>query len=478
VERAPGTRRLDPRTQVLVATILGSSMAAVDMSVVNVALPRIGRDLGLGLAGREWVFLSYSLVLASLYLLAGGAGDRVGQRRVFVAGTLGFAAASALAGASQDGAMLIAARALQGCAGAFVTTTSLALLRSTYGRDSGRAVGLWTAWTGVATIVGPPLGGALVQWASWRWIFYLNLPLAALAAIVAHRSGEDVLPETRRPFDAVGAALFAAAFASATYALVEGPKQGFGGVWWAAVVAPVALGAALVYETRTGDPMLPLGLFRHRNFAVANLATLLVYAALGGSTFYLVLYLQTVVGYSPFVASLPLVPISVILIALAGYFGRESDRRGPRLFLTVGPVLIGVSMLLFALVSSKSDVVALGAGIVVLGLGLAVTVAPITATALAAAPPRYSGIAAGVNNTLSRVGNLLAVAVVGLVIALVFTHSAGASASKPLAEGHHSANVTAFRAGMGVAAGLAFAGALVAALGISNAQALRDEAAS
>lgn len=478
MERAPGTRRLDPRTQVLVATVLGSSMAGVDASVVNVALPRIGRDLGLGLAGREWVFLSYSLVLASLYLLAGGVGDRVGQRRVFVAGTVGFAVASALAGLAQDGAMLIAARALQGCAGAFVTTTSLALLRSTYGRDSGRAVGLWTAWTGVATIVGPPLGGALVQWASWRWIFYLNLPLAALAATVAHRSGEDVLPERRRPFDAVGAALFAVAFASATYALVEGPKQGFGGVWWAAVVAPVALGAALVHEARAADPMLPLALFRHRNFAVANLATLLVYAALGGSTFYLVLYLQTVVGYSPFASSLPLVPISLILIAFAGFFGRQSDRHGPRLFLTVGPALLGVSMLLLSLVASKSDVLALGAGIVVLGLGLAVTVAPITATALAAAPPRLSGIAAGVNNTLSRVGNLLAVAVVGLVISLVFTHSAGASASRPLTGGHHGANVTAFRAGMVVAAGLAFAGALVAALGISNAEALRDEAAS
>jgi predicted MFS family arabinose efflux permease len=287
-----------------------------------------------------------------------------------------------------------------------------------------------------------------------------------------------VLPEKQRPFDAVGAALFAAAFAAATYALVEGPKHGFGGVWWAAVVAPVALAAALVHEARTRDPMLPLDLFRHRNFAVANLATLLVYAALGGSTFYLVLYLQSVVGYSPFAASLPLVPISLFMLALAGFFGKQSDRRGPRLFLTVGPALIGVSMLLFSLVSSKSDVLALGAGIVVIGLGLAVTVAPITATALAAAPRRYSGIAAGVNNTLSRVGNLLAVAVVGLVISLVFTHSAGAPAAKPLTAGHHSANVAAFRAGMGVAAGLAFAGALVAALGISNAEALRDEAAS
>src|SRR3954451_1099468 len=371
---------LDPRTQVLVATILGSSLAAVDATVVNVALPRIGRDLDLGLAGREWVFLSYSLVLASLYLLAGGVGDRVGQRRVFVAGTLGFAAASALAGLAQDGAMLIAARALQGCAGAFVTTTSLALLRSTYGRDSGRAVGLWTAWTGVATVIGPPLGGALVQWASWRAIFYLNLPLAALAALVAHRAGRDDRPERQRPFDALGATLLAIAFASATYALVEGPKRGLGGVWWAAVVAPLALGIALWHESRTDDPMLPLPLFRRRNFAIANLTTLLVYGALGGSAFYLVLYLQSVVGYSPLAASLTAIPMSVMLIAFSGFFGRQADVHGPRLFLTVGPAVLGASMLLLMLVTSKSDVVPLAVAVVLFGLGLAITVAPITAT--------------------------------------------------------------------------------------------------
>jgi EmrB/QacA subfamily drug resistance transporter len=449
-------------------------MAAVDASVVNVALPRIGRDLDLGLAGREWVFLAYSLVLASLYLLAGAVGDRVGQRRVFVAGIVGFAAASALAGAAPDGGVLIAARALQGCAGAFVTTTSLALLRSTYGRDSGRAVGLWTAWTGVATVVGPPLGGALVQWASWRAIFYLNLPLAALAATVAHRAGHDRLPEERRPFDAPGAVLFAVSFATATYALVEGQKHGLAGVWWAAAAAPVALVAALVHESRSADPMLPLRLFRHRNFAVANLVTLLVYAALGASMFYLVLYLQTVVGYSPLASSLVLLPTSVLMILLSGFFGRQADRHGPRLFLAAGPTLVAGGMLLWLLVTEKSDVVWLGAGTVLFGLGLSLTVAPITATALAAAPPALSGIAAGVNNTLSRVGNLLAVAVVGLVISLVFT---GRTTGKPLSGGDKAANVAAFRAGMGVAAGLAVAGAVAAALGISNAEALRDERA-
>jgi EmrB/QacA subfamily drug resistance transporter len=472
------TRARDPRTQVLVATILGSSMAGIDATVVNVALPRIGRDLSLGLAGREWVYLAYSLVLASLYLLAGGVGDRVGQRRVFVLGIVGFAVASAIAGAAPNGATLIAARALQGCAGAFVTTTSLALLRSTYGRDSGRAVGLWTAWTGVATVIGPPVGGALVQYASWRAIFYLNLPLAALAATVAHRAGRDELPEERRPFDALGAALFAITFASATYALVEGPKRGVGGVWWAAIVAPLAFGAALWHESRTADPMLPLRLFRHRNFAIANLTTLLVYGALGGSTFYLVLYLQSVVGYSPLAASLTAIPISLIMIALAGFFGRQADLHGPRVFLTLGPALLGGSMLLWTLVTSKSDVLPLALGVLLFGLGLAITVAPITATALEAAPARLSGIAAGVNNTLSRVGNLLAVAVVGLVISVVFT---GGSGGKPLSAGEsaadRSASITAFRAGIAVAAGLAFAGALVAALGISNAEALEDERA-
>ncbi len=321
----------DRRNVVLVATILGSAMAFIDATVVNVALPAIGDDLHLGLAGRQWVFLSYSLVLASLYLVAGAVGDRIGQRRVFLGGALGFAVTSALAGAAPSGAFLIGARALQGVAAAFLTTGSLALLRATFGSESGRAVGLWTAWTGITTIAGPPLGGAMVELASWRWIFYFNLPLAAAAALLAHRAAHDDIPppDRARPFDVGGAALMAIGFAALTYALVEGASRGVGAVWWAIAVAVGGLAAAVLLEWLIDDPMLPLPLFRRRNFAVANLVTLLVYAGLGGSTFFLVLYLQTVIGYSPIQASLVMVPISVVMLLLAGRFGRLADRQGP-----------------------------------------------------------------------------------------------------------------------------------------------------
>lgn len=428
----------------LVATILGSSIAFVDATVVNVALPVMGRRLGLGLAGRQWVYLSYSLALAALYLPAGALGDRIGLRRTFVAGTAGFAVASALAGASPSGAWLLAARVLQGVAAAFLTTSSLALLRATFREESGRAVGLWTAWTGIATIVGPPVGGALVQYASWRWIFFLNLPLAAGAAVLAGAADEPAEGPARGPFDVPGAVLLAAGLGTLTYALVER------GPWWLLAPAGAALAGALLHEARTPEPMLPLGLFRERAFAAANAETFLVYAALAASSFYVVLYLQLVVGYSPLVASLVLIPVSVVMLLLAGRFGQLADRHGPRLYLTLGPILLAAGMLLWELVASRSAWAALAGGTLLFALGLAVTVAPITATALGAAPERYAGVAAGVNNTVSRVGGLVAVALVGLVISLV----AG------------SLTVASFRAGMTVAAGLALASAVVGAVWI------------
>ena len=313
-------------------------MAAVDSTVVNVALPRIGRDLGLGLAGREWVFLV--LARPRVALPARGRGrrprrpaPRVRRRDARVRGRL------RARRPAQDSAMLIAARALQGC-GAFVTTTSLALLRSTYGRDSGRAVGLWTAWTGVATVVGPPVGGALVQWASWRWIFYLNLPIAAL------RHGRAPQRPGRAPREA------AAVRRGRRGALRGGVRVGDVRARRGAEAGPrrrLVGGGRRARRARgcarargaDGRPMLPLRPLPAPQLRDRQPRTLLVYAALGGSTFYLVLYLQSVVGYSPFVASLPLVPISLIVIALAGFFGRQSDRHGPRLYLTVGPVLLG-----------------------------------------------------------------------------------------------------------------------------------------
>jgi EmrB/QacA subfamily drug resistance transporter len=443
------------RTWILVATILGSSMAFVDATVVNVALPAIGRDLGLGLAGRQWVFLSYSLALASLYLLAGALGDRLGRQRVFLLGTGGFAVASALAAASPDGAFLLTARALQGVAAAFVSTTSLALLRATFGEESGRAVGLWTAWTGIATIAGPPAGGALVEWASWRLIFLVNLPLAGIAALLAHRYADDREREdpSRGSFDVVGAGLLAGGLALGTYGLVER------GPWWAVAAGAALVAVALAWESRVPEPLLPLGLFRERSFAAANAETFLVYAALSASGFYLVLYLQSVAGYSPLESSLPWVPVSVVMLLLAGRFGRLADRHGPRLYLAAGPALIAGGMICWTRVVSRDSWPWLAAGVALFALGLAMTVAPITATALAAAPERLAGVAAGVNNTVSRIGGLVAVAVVGAVIAATYD-----GPGTPLtASGARDPSVHAFRVGMLVAAGIAAAGALVGA---------------
>jgi EmrB/QacA subfamily drug resistance transporter len=447
------------RRLVLIATVLGSSMAFVDATVVNVALPTIGRDLDLGLAGRQWVFLAYSLPLASLYLPAGGIADRLGRRRMFLVGTVTFAVASLIAGAAPGAAVLLAARGLQGAAGAFLAVASLSLLRATYGEESGRAVGLWSAWSGIATIVGPPLGGALTQWVSWRLVFLINLPFAVGAYVLAARATD---PEPRRPIelgklDLPGGALLTVAFATLTYALTEK-------AYWLLAVAVVSLAAAIWRERRTDDPMLPLDIFRDRSFAAAAVETFLVYAALAGATFFLVLYLQSVVGLSPLQSSLPTLPISFVLLLLAGRFGALSDAHGPRLYLTVGPALLAVGMLLWAVVTRQGQWWLLAVGSFVFALGLAMIVAPITSAALSNAPERLAGAAAGVSNTMARVGGLFAVSLVGLVVQLAYS-----GPGTPLtSSGRHDPSVHAFRAAMVVSAALAAAGSLVALVGFAS----------
>jgi EmrB/QacA subfamily drug resistance transporter len=465
------------RTLTLVATILGSSLAFIDATVVIVALPTIERDLDIGLTGQEWIFLSYSLSLAALYLVGGAIGDRYGRRTVFMAGAGGFALTSVLAGAAPDEATLIVARFLQGIAGAFLTTNSLALLRGVYGDEAGRAIGLWTAMTSVATIAGPPAGGALVEWASWRWIFFLNLPLAALTVFLARVGRCDERAQLRvGRLDLPGAALAALGFASLTYGMVEGADKGFADYWWAFVVAAVALTAFVLVERRVATPMLPFALFRRRNFAVANLSTFLVYAAIYGFFVFFTLYLQFL-GFSPFEAGLINVPSSLVMIFLAAKFGALADRQGPRLYLTLGPSLLAVGALVVMLVGERSDFWV--AGVLALGLfslGLAVLVAPITATALKAAPSEYAGIASGVNSTVSRLGSLVAVALVGLVISLVFHSRIESESAVPLGKNQRGAELRdastdGFRAGMVLVAALALAGAGVAAIGISNREA-------
>jgi EmrB/QacA subfamily drug resistance transporter len=461
------------QTLTLAATILGSSLAFIDATVVFVALPTIERDLELGLSGQQWVFLSYSLALAALYLVGGAVGDRYGRRATFIAGAAGFAVASALAGAATNEAFLIIARTLQGVAGAFLTTNSLALLRGVYGDRAGRAIGLWTSLTGVATIAGPPAGGALVEWVSWRWIFFLNLPLAVLTVVLARVGRCDERADIRvGRLDLPGAALAALGFGTLTYGLVEGAEHGFAGQWWAFVVAAVSLIAFVVVERRVKEPMLPFELFRRRNFAFANAETFLIYAALYGFFIYLTLYLQTI-GFTPFEAGIINVPSSLVMIALAARFGTLADRHGPRLYLTVGPILLAAGILLVLPVAERSDFWIAGvASLTLFSLGLAVFVAPITATALKSAPSEYAGIASGVNSTVSRLGSLMAVALIGLVISLVFDSRAENEDAVPLAKNQppalREASTDAFRAGMLVAAGLAIGGAVVAAVGISN----------
>ncbi len=464
------------RALTLSAAILGSSLGFLDATVVVVALPTIERDLHLGLAGQQWVFLAYSLTLAALYLVAGAIGDRQGRRNVFVWGVAAFALTSALAGAAPGGGTLIAARALQGAAGAFVTTNALALVRSVYGADAGRAVGLWTAFTGAATIAATPLGGAIVEWVSWRWIFFVNLPLAAAAVVLAlaGRCREQRRERVGR-LDVRGAVLVAGALGTLTYGLVEGPKRGFGSVSWAFAAAVAALAAFAAVERRAAEPMLPLGLFRRRNFSAANGETFLLYAALSGSSLFLTLYLQHL-GFSPFEVGLINAPSTLLAVLLAPRFGALADRHGPRLYLTLGPLSLGAGCLALTGVGERSSFWTFGvAGLALFSLGVALFVAPITATALSSAPERYAGVASGFNSTVSRLGSLVAVAGIGAVVALVF--QAHASHGVPLGTGQsdpalRAASTDAFRAAMLVAAGLAFAGAGVAWVAVDDAEAV------
>jgi len=361
-------------------------------------------------------------------------------------------------------------------AAAFVATNSLALLRETYGEQAGRAVGLWTAFTSVATLGGPPLGGVLVQWVSWRWIFFINLPLAVAAVMLVHKGRCPRVAEHRvGRLDVPGAATSAAAFGLLPYGVVQGAAHGFGRVWWAFAVAAASLAAFIAVERRAKEPMLPFALFRRRNFAFANLETFLVYGALGGMFFFFTIYLQFL-GFTAAEAGLANVPGSIVMILLASRFGRFADEHGPRLLLTAGPVLVGAGMALFSFMRSKAEFWEYGVpGMLVFALGLSMLVAPITSTALSAAPERFSGIASGFNQTVSRLGNLLAVAVLGLVVLLVYQANGGDS-GVPLARGQHdhvlrSASMDAFRIAMLVSAAVAVAGAAVAALGISNADA-------
>jgi EmrB/QacA subfamily drug resistance transporter len=397
-------------------------MAFVDATAVQVALPAIGRELGASLSGLQWTISGYTLALASLILLGGSLGDRYGRRRVFLVGVVWFAVASLVCGLAQTTGQLVAARILQGIGGALLTPGSLALIQSSFRPgDRARAIGLWSALAGIAGLIGPFLGGLLVDALSWRLVFLLNVPVAALILAVAGRH----VPESRDGgrhgrFDVLGAALSVLALAGSTYALIAA-GEGFAR---ADVLGAAAAGVAggvgfVVRERRAAEPMLPLGLFANRQFSGANLSTLAVYGALGGSSLFLVLQLQTVLGYDATGAGAAMLPTILLITVLSPTAGTLAARIGPRLPMTVGPLVVAVGTLLLAGVDGSGPyVLEVLPGSLLQGLGMAITVTPLTATVLAAAPDAVAGIASGVNNAVARAAQLLAVAALPVAVGL------------------------------------------------------------
>ncbi len=454
---------------VLACSVLASGMALLDGTIVGIALPRIGEDLDASLAALQWTINGYLLTLAGLILLGGGLGDRYGRRRVFVLGVVWFALASTLCGFAQDTGMLIAARALQGVGGALLTPGSLALVQSTFRPgDRAKAVGAWSGFGGVAGAVGPFLGGWLVDGPGWRWIFFVNLPIAVAVVAIALRH----VPESRDrtatgSFDVLGAALAALCLAGVTYALIAASENPPVLAVVVPAVAGLACGAAFLRtERRRPHPMLPLTVFSSRLFTAMNLVTLGLYAAIGGVFFLLPVQLQIAAGYSALEAGLATLPVTVMMLLLSAPAGGLAQRIGPRLPLTTGPLVTAAGMLLLIRISPGASSYPLDVlpAVVVLGLGMSIFVAPLTATVLASVEVDHAGIASGVNNAAARVAQLLAVAALPLAVGL--SNRAYTSAS---------ALDTAFGKAMAICAGLCGASAVTAVFLVPSGALREDE---
>jgi EmrB/QacA subfamily drug resistance transporter len=420
----------------LIAAILGSSIVFIDGTVVNVALPPIQHDLGGGLAAQQWIVDAYLLTLGSLILVGGSLGDIFGEVRVFRIGVAWFGLASVMCAVAPNVDTLIVFRGLQGIAGALLTPASLAVITSTFsGVERGAAIGTWTAWSGISTVVGPLLGGWLIGISSWRIIFFLSVPIAIGTLVIAARMPHN---ETRREgarIDYAGAALCVSGLGALVFGFIEQPTRG----WDAGVIAALlggaaALAAFVAWEKRIEQPMLPLRLFRMRNFSVTNIETFAVYGGLSAFIFFLVVFLQQNGGYSPFRSGLATLPVTVVMFGLSRYAGRYSMRFGPRLLMTIGPVIAGISVIvLMRLPAHLNYWTDLLPPVLGFAVGLSLTVAPLTTTVLSDAGPGDAGVASGVNNAVARVAGLIAIAVVGI---------AASSASTRLTEhGFHVAMV-------------------------------------
>lgn len=416
---------------VLLATVLGSAIASIDATVVGIALPAIGRDFGAGLATLQWVVTAYTLTLAGLLLIAGALGDKYGRKRIFLTGVIWFAVASALSGVAPTAGALIAARALQGIGAALLTPGSLAILQATFRDDDrGKAIGAWAGFSGVGTAIGPFIGGWLIAAVSWRLIFAVNLPVAAIVVAVTWRHvPESRDADTTAPVDIGGGVLATAGLVGLAYGLIQGAADG-----WASIAVLAALGGGVIllatfiaWERHTAAPMLPLSLFSSAQFSTTNIVTFIVYGAIGGTLFLLPIDLQEVSGYTALQAGVSLLPVTVITLVLSRRSGALSARIGPRLQMSAGPVLIGAGLGLFTLTGPSGDyLTGVLPGVAVFGLGLAVTVAPLTSTALAAVPARHADMASAVNNDVARAAALIAVALLpaaGGITANAYRHA-------------------------------------------------------
>jgi EmrB/QacA subfamily drug resistance transporter len=501
VKTEPVNKRL-----VLVACILGSGIAFLDGTVVNVALPAIQHDLGAGLPAQQWVVEGYLLTLSSFLLVGGSLDDLFERRTVFAVGIGGFGVMSLACALAPTVEVLIVARALQGVFGALLVPSTLAIIIATFPENErGAAIGSWTAWSGITTVVGPLLGGVLIDGASWRWVFLINVPLVVLVLVLTFKAiprTASQQPDAR--IDFLGAALCAAGLGGIIFALIERPRLGWGdpAVVIGAGGGLLALCAFVLHERRTKSPMLPLELFRSRNFAVGNVATLTLYAGLGGVLFFVTLYLQQVAGYSATEAGAAFLPLTFMTFFLAKRFGRLADQYGPRLFMGFGPLVAGTGLALLLRLDSRADYLTqLLPALVVFGLGLAMTVAPLTAAVLAAVDERHSGVASGVNNAVARVAGLLAIALLGAFVSAQFGStvddrlggvalSASAQAAVKEAKDRsittqpaqrvppperpqvraalEDASASAFHLGIGIGAGLVLVGGLVSLVGIEN----------
>jgi len=400
----------------LAAVIIGSAIVIVDGMVVNLALPKIAAELHADFSGLQWITDGYMLSLSGLILLGGSLGDIFGRKKIYLFGVIGFAIMSLLCAISPNATFLIVARILQGVAGALMVPGALAIINTMFETTArGKAIGRWTAWSSAAIVLAPVLGGTILALTSWRWIFLINIPLAFICYVLASRNIQESKDDEPRHFDVLGAVFVSLSLAGVTYGLIEGPAHGWNMMTSTCLAAGLALGILFVlWQKRSRDPMVPLGLFRSRNFSGSNIMTFLMYGALSGYSFSLALYLQTHLHYSALVAGLTMLPSSVIMILFSSKVGELAARYGARLFMTVGPLLAGFAILLFLpLQLGDSYWLHVLPGTILFGIGLTLMVAPLTTTVMTSVGDRQSGTASGINNAVSRVAGLIVIACLG-----------------------------------------------------------------